>query len=144
MGTSFKVGRNDTCPCGSGQKYKHCCEGTLDWEALHRARGDWRPHISIRGRNLHFINKVLAALQLDTSTPLDLAKYKQAFTAEAVRSIHEAAMDAWPPYLDIASVLRRGASEVSGLYVGDYGPEYLMRGLVRQSTYANKMLQHVF
>ena len=22
-----KVGRNDPCPCGSGAKYKHCCEG---------------------------------------------------------------------------------------------------------------------
>jgi hypothetical protein len=21
-----KVGRNETCPCGSGKKYKHCCE----------------------------------------------------------------------------------------------------------------------
>ena len=21
----YKVGRNDTCPCGSGKKYKHCC-----------------------------------------------------------------------------------------------------------------------
>ena len=21
-----KVGRNDSCPCGSGRKYKHCCE----------------------------------------------------------------------------------------------------------------------
>ncbi|WP_350668813.1 SEC-C metal-binding domain-containing protein, partial [Pseudoalteromonas sp. 69-MNA-CIBAN-0232] len=20
-----KVGRNDPCPCGSGQKFKHCC-----------------------------------------------------------------------------------------------------------------------
>lgn len=23
-----KVGRNDPCPCGSGKKYKKCCEGT--------------------------------------------------------------------------------------------------------------------
>jgi tetratricopeptide (TPR) repeat protein len=23
----IKVGRNDACPCGSGVKYKHCCEG---------------------------------------------------------------------------------------------------------------------
>ena len=23
---SAKVGRNDPCPCGSGKKYKHCCE----------------------------------------------------------------------------------------------------------------------
>ena len=22
-----KVGRNDACPCGSGKKYKRCCEG---------------------------------------------------------------------------------------------------------------------
>jgi preprotein translocase subunit SecA len=22
-----KIGRNDTCPCGSGKKYKHCCLG---------------------------------------------------------------------------------------------------------------------
>ncbi|MGA1825307.1 MAG: SEC-C metal-binding domain-containing protein [bacterium] len=20
-----KIGRNDSCPCGSGRKYKHCC-----------------------------------------------------------------------------------------------------------------------
>ncbi len=26
-GTSAKVGRNDPCPCGSGLKYKRCCEG---------------------------------------------------------------------------------------------------------------------
>ena len=24
---SGKVGRNDPCPCGSGIKYKSCCEG---------------------------------------------------------------------------------------------------------------------
>lgn len=23
--TQAKVGRNETCPCGSGKKYKHCC-----------------------------------------------------------------------------------------------------------------------
>jgi tetratricopeptide (TPR) repeat protein len=26
--TTNKVGRNDLCPCGSGKKYKHCCEKT--------------------------------------------------------------------------------------------------------------------
>ena len=24
---STKVGRNETCPCGSGKKYKRCCGG---------------------------------------------------------------------------------------------------------------------
>ena len=25
-----KVGRNDPCPCGSGRKFKNCCEGKVD------------------------------------------------------------------------------------------------------------------
>lgn len=25
--TKLKIGRNDPCPCGSGKKYKKCCEG---------------------------------------------------------------------------------------------------------------------
>ena len=27
MAGTTKVGRNDRCPCGSGKKYKNCCEG---------------------------------------------------------------------------------------------------------------------
>ncbi|GMR24642.1 MAG: hypothetical protein BMS9Abin37_3220 [Acidobacteriota bacterium] len=27
MAGGGKVGRNDGCPCGSGKKYKHCCQG---------------------------------------------------------------------------------------------------------------------
>jgi len=26
----LKVGRNDPCPCGSGEKYKNCCESKGD------------------------------------------------------------------------------------------------------------------
>lgn len=32
--TSNKVGRNDPCPCGSGKKFKHCCEQTGTVPAL--------------------------------------------------------------------------------------------------------------
>ncbi len=27
MARRTKVGRNDRCPCGSGKKYKNCCQG---------------------------------------------------------------------------------------------------------------------
>lgn len=27
MASAKKVGRNDPCACGSGRKYKNCCEG---------------------------------------------------------------------------------------------------------------------
>ncbi|MBL8858590.1 MAG: SEC-C domain-containing protein [Planctomycetes bacterium] len=30
METTARVGRNEPCPCGSGKKYKACCEGRVD------------------------------------------------------------------------------------------------------------------
>ena len=27
MASETKIGRNDRCPCGSGRKYKNCCQG---------------------------------------------------------------------------------------------------------------------
>ena len=35
-----KVGRNDPCPCGSGQKYKKCCQERFDEKDFHYRR--WR------------------------------------------------------------------------------------------------------
>ena len=35
-----KVGRNDPCPCGSGSKYKKCCQESLDEKDFHYRR--WR------------------------------------------------------------------------------------------------------
>lgn len=29
-----KVGRNDPCPCGSGKKYKKCCEAKLSRRSM--------------------------------------------------------------------------------------------------------------
>lgn len=28
----YKIGRNDSCPCGSGKKYKNCCLNTGKYE----------------------------------------------------------------------------------------------------------------
>jgi hypothetical protein len=134
------VGRNDLCPCLSGKKFKRCCQGKIDWERLLRNRADPQPYISVRGRNLQFAAAISDALQLDRATEVSLARYKQAFTADAVRKIYEAVMSIWPPETDIQSVLERSRTEVSGLYVGDYQLDYLSRAVVRHSIYANKIL----
>ena len=39
-GSTARIGRNDACPCGSGRKYKHCCQG--------KASGGWRPRARFR------------------------------------------------------------------------------------------------
>ena len=137
-----KVGRNDPCPCGSGKKYKRCCKGRVDWTRVLRSGDDTSPLLSVRGRNLQFLERIWGALQFDKpeAAPRSLEDYRAAFTPEAVKEIHEATLDVWPVDTDINSVLSGLGGDVSGLYVGDYNREYLGRALVRHSTYANKIL----
>ena len=35
----MKTGRNEPCPCGSGKKFKKCCEGKPDASERMRLRG---------------------------------------------------------------------------------------------------------
>jgi len=135
-----KVGRNSACSCLSGKKFKHCCQGKIDWERLRRDRADPQPYMSARGRNLQFAAAIIDALQLDPAAQMSLTRYKQSFSADAVRKIYEAIMSIWPPETDIQNVLERSRDEVSGLYVGDYQIDYLSRAVVRHSIYANKIL----
>jgi hypothetical protein len=39
-----KVGRNDRCPCGSGQKYKRCCASQPSGSTSRTSRGERRTH----------------------------------------------------------------------------------------------------
>ncbi|MBU4350313.1 SEC-C domain-containing protein [bacterium] len=140
MKERYNIKRNDLCPCESGKKYKYCCEGKVDWNQIIKEGKDRTPYFSIRGRNLLFINKIAEALQLDSVIPSSLQELRAAFTPEAVKKIHEALIDIWPPNTDIHSVLQGARSDVSGLYVGDYRREYIFKGLIRHSIYANKII----
>ena len=136
-----KVGRNDPCPCGQGRSYRKCCEPTTDWNKIIRAGENRVPYLSIRGRNSLFAHKIAEVLQLDSIESFQsVVDYKSAFTAKAVEGIHQAIVEVWPLDTDISKVLSKNSSEVSGLYVGDYGTEYLKKGIVRHSTYSQKML----
>ncbi len=97
-------------------------------------------HLSVRGRNTYFVSRLAEILELDTGKIRTLSDYKARFTTNAVRQIHEAVLETWPPQLDITSILEATATDVSGLYIGDYGIDYISRGIVRHSIYANKLL----
>lgn len=141
MPSQYKIGRNDRCPCFSGKKFKACCSGKVDWEAIAREKRDYREHLSVRGRNFYFLESISAALQLDKLGDVSsLKNYKAAFTGDAVRKINEAILDIWPPNIDITRVLKREAGDVSGLYIGDYGTKYLLNAILRHSIYANRIL----
>ena len=61
-----RLSRNARCPCGTGKKYKHCCYGTVDWDVIERGKGDRFQYLSVRGRNLAFLDLVAELLQLDS------------------------------------------------------------------------------
>lgn len=140
MGKNRKIGRNNLCPCGTGKKFKQCCYGRVDWNEIFRSGKDWRPYLSIRGRNINFVNRVAEILQLDSRKVQSLSDYKKGFTEKAVREIHEAILEVWAPNSDITNILQSTSNDVSGLYIGDYEIEYISRGIVRHSIYANKIL----
>lgn len=98
-------------------------------------------HLSMRGRNLSFIDKIHEIFLLDSENNVrSLEGYKKAFTANAVRRLNEEIVKLWPPNIDIETVLKKTSSDVSGLYVGDYSGDQLMQAIVRHSTYATKLL----
>ena len=135
------LSRNAKCPCLSDKKFKHCCEGKIDWDLIQKRGIDPRPYLSIRGKNLAFIDKITELFLLDSSKQIrSLRDYKKAFTASAVRELNEEIVRLWPKNIDIADVLQKSAGSVSGLYIGDYGPDELMGAIIRHSIYATKLL----
>lgn len=138
MSNTIKIGRNDLCPCGGGNKFKFCCEDKVDWNRILRSGEDYNRHLSIRGRNITFINKIADALQLDSLDKIQ--DYKAAFTPQTVRKIHEDIMEIWPQNIDIAKTLNAVKTGVSGLYVGDYRNDAIFKGIVRHSVYATKII----
>jgi SEC-C motif-containing protein len=141
MSRQSKIKRNEPCPCLSAEKFKNCCSGKVNWETIKEQNSDYRPYLSVRGRNLLFASRVAEVLQLDGNIEATRLKdYKAAFTVDAVRKIHEALLDLWPPEIDINQALKQMPLGVSGLYIGDYSPEYITRAIVRHSIYANRIL----
>lgn len=136
-----KVGRNSSCPCGRKQKYKHCCEGVVDWERLHRGpSSEFRRHLSIRGRNLHFLIDVLNILDFDPERTSHV-DFKRRFTADNVRNIYERVLAYWPPDTQLKAMLRdEERKTVSGLYTGMYDPDLLARAVSRHAMYSERLL----
>lgn len=52
-----KVGRNQPCPCGSGKKYKNCCELTANSGAAQLAVGDRKLFYETWYKLLDFVNQ---------------------------------------------------------------------------------------
>jgi hypothetical protein len=141
--TMARIGRNADCPCGSAKKYKHCCNGKVDWENL-LAKGNFAEttrHLTVRGKNIAFTNAIFRAFGLDKAKPpYPLLAFKNACTPNAVRMIHEAILDIWPDESDCVRALEQERSNITGLYIGLFDSKSLYRGISRHCLYSDSLL----
>src|SRR5438046_2546856 len=103
----MKIPPNNPCPCRSGKKFKKCCRGHVDWESIFDdPRKDPAEYLSLRGKNIFFLERIADALQLDKlHSPIDRPSFKRKFTANAVRAIAEAIVVTWPSGKDLKRAL---------------------------------------
>lgn len=141
MSRITRIRRNDLCPCRSGRKYKHCCEGKVDWKAIYsKEDNSFIRNYSLRGKNLAFLQAIFDILQLDPEKPLSWLDVKRACTVEAVREIHKTTPLLWPDKLDLERILKEEQHTTAGLYVGNYHSKQIFQGLTRHALYSDRIL----
>lgn len=66
-----KIGRNEPCPCGSGKKFKKCCQGKREKVAIeHAPTSTWdfvkRWVIHHKGKEIKIITQIPVIIDRDT------------------------------------------------------------------------------
>ena len=136
----MKVKRNAPCPCGSRHKYKFCCYGTVDWNAILNKAPETLPfHLTARGKNQAFLKVAFDALNLPTHNP-SWQDVKHGCSLSAIERIHAAVSYLWPSGEDLHRVLSQPRDGASGLYIGHYAPSVIRRGVTRHSIYTDRIL----
>lgn len=137
------LGLNQQCPCGTGKKYKKCCRGNIDWEDILKNRPkDAIDHLTVRGRNLGFLNCVDSILDVSGKNPGKWEDIKNAMTPKKVRDIAEAITVFWPRNTDIELALQvKDKNRISALHLGSHqDPEFILNAVARHAMYADKIL----
>lgn len=130
-----KIGPNAPCPCGSGKKYKKCCRDKPEDE---RPASDV---LSIRERNLFFLDIVTGILGVDKGGDLDWDELRRNLTDEKIAEIHEAIAALWPPDTDLFALLPRPDSNVMrALFTGVIDPRVTYMNIACFSFYADEIL----
>ncbi len=139
---AMKIGPNARCPCGSGLKFKRCCDGKLDWIKLFNgARGEAGRHMSVRGKNQAFLSVLRSCIpNPDFASPAANKNFKAHFTPELTHLLFLSVQDLWPDQADAKRALTLEKDRTSGLYIGDYDLSSVLRGVTRHSLYADSIL----
>lgn len=107
--------RNGPCGCGSGRKYKQCCDGLPQED-----RPSWDVY-SIRERNLMFIRATQEILGLYQGKTWE--DVQRELSNDQIKQIHEAYESLWPRDTDLADLLPRSDERIiRAVYLGLVDP----------------------
>lgn len=128
-----KIGSNDLCGCGSGQKYKRCCQSRPVQD-----RPAW-DFYSIRERNLMFSRAVQDILGLNKGKTWE--DVRRDLSDIHVKEIHEVFGSLWPKDTDIANLLPRPDKNISrGVFVGTIDPRTIAANAIGLLTYVDEIV----
>lgn len=127
------IGPNDSCGCGSGRKYKKCCQDRPEQD-----RPTWDVY-SIRERNLMFCRRVQRILGLDKGRSWE--DVRRDLNDDQVKKIHEAFGSLWPKDTEIASLLPRPDQNISrGVYLGTIDPRTVAVNAIGLLSYIDEIV----
>jgi len=127
----------DYCGCGSGRKFKDCCQGKPI-----NARPSWT-ELSIRERNLALLNGVADILGLDDSK--NWIQVRCDLTNEQISTVYQLYESLWPKETDILSLLPKPDGKPRAVYTGILHPEMITEFALGASLYFGEIIiQHPF
>ena len=127
-------GRNDSCYCGSGKKYKKCCL-ELDQTADRRTMMASVPETLFQ-KNVALIAAAKEIFHLEK--PWD--QVKAGMSDARIRAFYEFIADLWPPDTPIPETLPAPESNLRALYLGENMPEMMLDNVFRFSLYADQIV----
>lgn len=125
--------RNDPCGCGSGRRYKKCCNGMAIED-----RPPW-DICSIRDRNRIFCNAVIDILGLNKRKTWE--NVRQELSNDQVKRIHEVLKLLWPRDTNIAELLPRPDGRVfRAVYMGFIDPRTIEVSVISSLAYFDEIV----
>jgi hypothetical protein len=128
------AGRNDDCPCGSHQKFKHCC---LRLEQGRSERAGWiRSSQTLNDKNHALICSAIEIFGLNR--PWEVIKRK--ISPVQVKEFYQFVAALWPTSTDLSSLLPEPGTALRALYLGEYAPEVIIQNVCRFGLYADEII----
>ena len=125
--------RNDPCGCGSGRRYKKCCNGMAIED-----RPPWDIY-GIRDRNRIFCNAVIDILGLNKRKTWE--DVRRELSNDQVKRIHEELKLLWPRDTNIADLLPRPDGRVfRAVYMGFIDPRTIEVSVISSLAYFDEIV----